>query len=390
MRGAGVIRYAGKRGVVWRIKYVDAEGTQVQETLGPESEGWTRKKAKAELRERMVKVEKKGWRKPSPLTFDEYADTWLEEGKRKRAWAKTTVWVYEDALTRLRESFGTRPLALIRPRHIAEYVAARSENLGAATVNRDVSILSDIFKCAKQEELVESNPAEGVERPKLPKRKWRILKPAEVPAVLKAFTNDYDRTVFLTLVLTGVRRGELQALRWRDVELIENVLRVQDSKTEEGVRSIALPPRLAEALWKHRQATAYQGEDEYVFAHPDRGSRLSADHFAESFRAALAVAGITDYIRPFHDLRHTAITNAAAAGANPTELMTMAGNTDMRTTRIYTHLAGVVFPDAAKALEDRLLGVTRPPSLNGVGGSVDEASILSGIPASTLPPRSRV
>jgi hypothetical protein len=39
MRGAGVIRYAGKRGVVWRIKYVDAEGTQVQETLGPESEG---------------------------------------------------------------------------------------------------------------------------------------------------------------------------------------------------------------------------------------------------------------------------------------------------------------------------------------------------------------
>ena len=45
--GAAVIRYKGKRGVVWRIKYCDAEGTQVMETLGREADGWSEKKAKA-------------------------------------------------------------------------------------------------------------------------------------------------------------------------------------------------------------------------------------------------------------------------------------------------------------------------------------------------------
>ena len=54
--------------------------------------------------------------------------------------------------------------------------------------------------------------------------------------------------MLLTLVLTGLRRSELQRLCWRDVDLVENVLRVRDSKSEDGIRSIALAPTLAEAL----------------------------------------------------------------------------------------------------------------------------------------------
>ncbi|MDH4103426.1 MAG: hypothetical protein OEW52_09865 [Thermoleophilia bacterium] len=67
-------------------------------------------------------------------------------------------------------------------------------------------------------------------------------------------------------------------------------------------------------------------------------------------RAAAGIEG------PFHDLRHTAITNDAAAGENPVALMTKAGHADMGTTRIYMHLAGVVFRDEADRLEARLLG----------------------------------
>lgn len=52
MPRAAVVRYDGKRGTVWRVKYDDAAGRQVMETLGPEREGWTEKKAEAELRER--------------------------------------------------------------------------------------------------------------------------------------------------------------------------------------------------------------------------------------------------------------------------------------------------------------------------------------------------
>ena len=62
--------------------------------------------------------------------------------------------------------------------------------------------------------------------------------------------------MFLTLVLTGLRASEFRRLRWRDVSLVEKVLRVVDSKSESGIRSIAIPSALAEELTRHYQRTA--------------------------------------------------------------------------------------------------------------------------------------
>jgi integrase len=354
--GAAVIRYAGARGVVWRVKYLDAAGKQVMETLGPEREGWTRTKANAELRERLVRVERKGYRRPDRLTFGEYATTWFSEGAARRGWKPSTVAQYRSVRARLVDHFGTFPLAAIRARHIAEYVAEKSGALGASVVGRDVDLLHAIFKSAQKEELVESNPATGVERPKLPRRKWRILEPVEVTRVSRAFTEEQARVVFLTLILTGVRRSELQALRWRDVDLIEGVLRVRDSKSEDGIRSISIARNLQEELWQHRRRSSYKGDDERVFCNPERGTVYRAETFKDALGAALTAAGIVGRMRAFHDLRHTSITNDAAAGANPVALMTKAGHADMKTTKTYIHLAGVVFPDEAQRLEDRLLG----------------------------------
>lgn len=355
-RGAAVVRYEGKRGVVYRIKYPDADGKQVMETLGREADGWNERKAKAELRERLVRVERRGYRRPKRTTFCEYAATWLSEGERRRAWKPRTVVAYRHVLDRLGENFGSMPLSTIRPRHVAEYVADAVENYGSATVNRDVSVLHDVFATAKREELVDSNPAERVERPKPSRRDWRILEPVEVARVAKAFVDDQARVAFLTLVLTGIRRSELRALRWRDVDLVDGVLRVRDSKSEEGVRSIALPPRLAEELWQHRRRSPFDGDDERVFYSPKTGGPYSVHRHVQDLRVALAVAGVDGHVRPFHDLRHTSITNDAAAGANPVALMAKAGHRSMKTTNVYVHLAGVVFRSEAEALERRLLG----------------------------------
>jgi integrase len=356
--GACVIPYYGKRGTVWRIKYRDADGRQVMETVGAERDGVTRKHAAAELRERVVRVERTSYRRPKSLTFAEYADTWFTEGEVRRRWKPRTVIQYRSIAKRLKEQFGPMPLAAIRPRHVAEYVAAKTGELEASTVSRDLSLLHDILKTAKREELVESNPVEGVEHPKQRRRRWRILQPAEVSRVLRAFEDEQARAMFLTLVLTGVRRNELLALRWADVDLVESVLRVRDSKTEQGIRSIALSPALSEALWQHRRASAFQGDDELVFCHPERGTAYRQHRFADQLRAALVAAGITDYVRPFHDLRHTSLTNEAAAGSSPIALMAKAGHTDMKVTRRYLHLAGIVFRDEAAALERRLLAST--------------------------------
>jgi integrase len=380
-RGSAVIRYDGARGVVWRIKYADAEGRQVQETLGPEREGWTLKKAEAELRERLVRVDRKQYRRPKPLTFGEYAGKWFAEGATRRRWKPSTVLQYRSLQRRLVEHFGPVPLGAIRPRHIAEYVAEQSGEHGPSVVNRDVALLHAIYKSAIREELVESNPAAGAERPKLPRRRWRILEPVEVARVAKAFTDEQARTVFLTLVLTGVRRSELQALRWRDVDLVDNVLRVRDSKSEDGIRSIALSKTLAEELWQHRRRSRFQGAGELVFCHPERGTKYRAETFEEALRAALNAAGVEGHVRAFHDLRHTAITNDAAAGANPVALMTKAGHADMKTTRTYMHMAGVVFRDEAERLEARLLAPraeenTSPPMTDHNAASAVDSGVV--------------
>ncbi len=297
-RGASVVRYQGKRGVVWRVKYVDANGRHVMETLGPEREGWTERKAQAELRERLVRVDRNDYVKPGPLTFGAFAETWLAEGRQRRQWKPATLRRYRNVIRHLCEHFGPFPLAAIRPRHVSEYVAEASGRLAANTVIVHISVLHDVFNSAVREELVDANPTRAVERPKRPRNRWRILTPQETRATLAAYDTlaaqadddlgrDYmstHRLAFLTLMLTGLRQHELRALRWRDVDLIENTLRVADSKTDEGVRSIALPPSVAEELWQHRRRSAFQGDDEYVFCHPQMGGRYGIERHRKALR----------------------------------------------------------------------------------------------------------
>jgi integrase/recombinase XerC len=212
-----------------------------------------------------------------------------------------------------------------------------AEGYSAASVSRDMSIPHSLLAWAVVTERTDRNVATGVPHPRPAQRKGNALTPQEVQALARAFTDKQDRIVFLTLVLTGVRRSELQALRWRDVDLIENRVRVVDSKTELGSRSIAIPPTLAELLWQHRCTTAYMADTDRVFVHPERGTTYGYETFSAALRAAYIAAGL-DYpkgIRPFHDLRVTSITNDAIAGANPVALMTKAGHANMATTRRY-------------------------------------------------------
>jgi integrase len=174
--------------------------------------------------------------------------------------------------------------------------------------------------------------------------------------------------VFLTVVGVGLRRGEVLGLRWRDVDLADPagaVLRVRETfvrgaedtpKSEAGERTIALGPKLAEELWQHRRRTAFSGDDERVFCHPEKGSVLDHKRYATTLREAMAAAGVEKPMRPFHDGRHTSITNSAAAGLSPAALMARAGHSDFKTTQGYIDLAGETFRAEAELLEQRLFG----------------------------------
>jgi integrase/recombinase XerC len=307
------------------------------------------------------------------LKFREYAVRWFEEQESKRKWKPGTVQAYRTVRARLLEAFGPKQLAHVRPGHVADYLTDLSkQGYSASVVQRDAAVLSAIFKTAKAAELVESNPVEGAELPKQPAFRPPILTPAEVRLILREFTDTWARVLFLTLELTGIRRFEARNLRWRDVDLIENVLKVVDSKSESGVRSIALSSTLAEELWQLRRTSAFAGDDEYVFCHPTLGNPLNPDRYKAKLRAAIEKAGLSERfpewtkkdvsgrrrggLRAFHDGRHAAITHDAAAGSSAIAVMTKAGHSSMSTTQRYLHLAGAVFREEADRLEERLLG----------------------------------
>jgi len=191
-----------------------------------------------------------------------------------------------------------------------------------------------VLKAAVADALLPANSVTAAERPKVQRNRWRILQPGEVSAVSKAFSDARACRVFLTFMLTGLRRSELHGLRWGHVNLVEGTLRVVASKSEEGERLIALPAALVEELMTHYQGSSYRSDTDYVFAHPTKGSAWNADEFRTKLDEALKRAGITDRIR-IHDLRHAALTNLAATGASPIAVMATAGHRSMQTTKRY-------------------------------------------------------
>jgi hypothetical protein len=121
-------------------------------------------------------------------------------------------------------------------------------------------------------------------------------------------------------------------------------------ESERVLVTIPISQALAAELFEHRARSPFQGDDERVFVSPHRGSPLNPKRYAATLREALVQAGITEYVRPFQDGRHSAITNAARAGRGEMALMTIAGHSDSRITRRYTHLAGVMFQDEGERM----------------------------------------
>jgi integrase len=389
-RGAAVIRYEGKRGVVWRIKYLDAQGEQVQETLGHERDGWTERKAEAELRQRLVDVEREGLRKPTRETFADFAAEWLTVIPTTRTLKRSTVEGYEAIIRlHLNPAFGHMTLGAIDSGRIQRWVAeTMAEGAEPQSVHNRLNVLHAIFKLARKRKLVRANPVEDVERPKVTRRRWTILSPTEIARVAQAFIElaaderdeeqraflEQARVVFLLVCALGLRRGEVLGLRWRHVFLADPEgarLRVEETwtrgaidtpKSEASTRTLAIGSRLAEELFQHRSRTRYAGDDERVFCHPFKGSALDHKRYAEALVKARAKAKVEKSMRPFHDGRHTALTNAAVAGNPPAAIQARAGHASYSTTERYVNLAGVAFRDEAQAAEDRVLGGAVPVS----------------------------
>jgi integrase len=97
-----------------------------------------------------------------------------------------------------------------------------------------------------------------------------------------------------------------------------------------------------------------------VFCSPTKGTPLDPARYATTLRKALAKAKVEKYVRPFHDGRHTCITNEAASGNAPAAIQKRAGHSSFSTTQTYIDLAGVTFREEAERAEARMFGAVTP------------------------------
>jgi integrase len=171
-------------------------------------------------------------------------------------------------------------------------------------------------------------------------------------------------------------------LRWRSIRLADPeqrpTLTVEAAtvlgrdgapKSTTSRRTLVLDEFLAGELFDHRGRSRYQGDGERVFCHPLTGGVLDHKRYADTFRAALVKAKIEGYVRPFHDGRHSAITNDAAAGNSGLAVMRRASHSDFRVTQQYLDLAGVEFAEEAERAAARAFAHVPRAKVRATGGA---------------------
>ena len=189
-----------------------------------------------------------------------------------------------------------------------------------------------------------------------------------------------ERPLYLVAAMTGLRQGELLGLRWLDVDWVASRVRVADSftrgafdspKSHQG-RSVPMADRLAGELERHFQRSAYVGENDLVFCHPQTGHVLDASKLRKRFARALERARVRQIT--FHELRHTFGTQMAAAGAPLRAIQEWMGHADAKTTEIYAHYA----PDPTRgaAFAERAFG--REAALDGLDVNTERPSRSPG------------
>jgi integrase len=343
-----------KQGVYWIDYYVNSH--RKRERIGPDKKlvDTVLKKRKVEIAEGKF-LEK---RQPITSTFDELVDAYLKwispderagVPARKRSWKTLDVY----AIKHLQAYFGGRRLTDMTPTLVEQYRAHRKaapsrykRPVSPTTVNRELAVLKRMLTVACQGLILlkggvpASNPIARVSLEREYNERDRVLSPDEF-SQLSEVAEPWFRPMLQIAYYTGMRRGEIRALRWEQMDLKQGLLRLRsgDTKTGEG-RLIPLNPIVIAAL----QAQPRYLGCRWVFVNPARmaawrGSPSTVDpryHEASltlAFVRACRKTGIAN--ATFHDLRHTFATNARRAGIDYFRIMAITGHKTMLVFKRY-------------------------------------------------------
>jgi integrase len=312
-------------------------------------------------------------RAPTAVTVREACEAWLaglERGEiRNRSgdrYKPSAIRSYERVL-RLRVCCGPLGVARftsVRRSDLQDLADALvGEGLNASTVQSTLIPLKSMYRRAVSRGEIDVNPTLGLELPAVRSRRDRIASPREAAALIAAVPDD-DRALWATALYAGLRRGELKALRWEDVDLGRNLIHVVrawdekdgeiEPKTRHGKRTVPIAIVLREHLVAHRlRCGRAEGR---VFG--DGGRPFPATPLSKRAKDAWKATGLNPIT--LHEGRHTAASLMIAAGVNAKALSTYLGHSSIVITLdLYGHLMPGNEDEAAGLLDAYLLRATR-------------------------------
>lgn len=317
---------------------------------------------------------------PSELTLSRAAEQWVDAARagtvRTRSgqpYKPSALRGYEGSLRRvILPELGSLRLTAITRNRVQDLIdELTASELAASTVHNTMLPLRAIFRRAVDRDEIAVNPMDRISLPKDRARRNRVAEPRELDALLAVLPPRY-RVLWAAAAYTGLRRGELQALRWEAIELDAGLLRVTASwdrvaglvspKSRAGERTVPVPAVLARELQAHRLRQGCGGQG-FVFS--TTGERpFDPSNALRSAQRLWREAGL----RPigFHELRHTYASFMIAAGVNAKALSQFMGHSSISVTLDrYGHLMPGSEREAAGLLDgflerDRTKHLRRP------------------------------
>jgi integrase len=302
-------------------------------------------------------------RAPTATTLRQAATEWLDGARsgaiRNRSgdeYKPSVIRGYDEALKlRVLPAIGAHKLSDIAVADVQALVDRwQAQGLNASTIRNTLLPLRVIYRRAVRRGVVAINPAAGVEMPAVRGKRDRIVSPEDAAKLLDAL--QADRALWATALYAGLRRGELRALRWADVDLASGLIHVRRSwdqhtgeiapKSRAGVRRVPIPARLRDELVEHRMSA---GGDGLVFGRED-GSPFNPSTVAARAERAWKKAKLQGI--GLHEARHTFASLMIAAGVNAKALSTYMGHANIAVTfDRYGHLMPGDECEAAQLLD---------------------------------------
>jgi integrase len=369
--------YKGKRRNTWCAKWRDPQG-QHEKRLGP---AWTGKgppppdflrerDAQALLDAILVDARRGQLRQEhTGLTFADVAEEWFERGRFERDWSASTQVDYRSVLdAHLLPEFGQERVEAITAEWIEEWRDGLAENDRRArhTVNKIVTQLHGILQHTIDHHGLIANSAAKVKRLRVSSdpARYDFFSPEEIrklvataasgphrdpshPAVseteraLQAAEDQQDAAIYLTAALSGLRRGELLALRWEDVDFEQSSIRVFEGYSANQVgktksrksRVVPMVKEIADALSDLKTRDQWTAKKDLVFISRE-GTHVDGSALRRRYLATLDAAGLRRL--RFHDLRHT-FGSLSINVASIVQVQAWMGHADIKTTMRYLH-----------------------------------------------------